>query len=154
MKKKIAAILLSMAVMTAASACGGNGSVSDREPNETTAARIENTDSETESTEASSDEISEEVTEETAEETTTAALETIAPRPAEIPFDNDAYTEFAEPVAYNVINDTVAYADSALVTVEREIPAGGMVIGLGSDENYIITDAQEFVPLADLETMQ
>ena len=146
MKRMMIAAVMAAVMMTAAG-CPA------QPPEETVATTPAQT--ETQATTEEVTEESEEPSEEATEEETEAPVEetTIAPRPAEIAFSDEAYTEFAEPVAYNVVNDTVAYRDSALVTVNREIPAGGMVIGLGSDGNYIITDSQEFVPLADLEEM-
>lgn len=74
--------------------------------------------------------------------------------PTGIPFDNNNYTEFEEPVAYNVLSDTDAYTDTDVNEYAMTYVEGSMVIGVATDGHYLVLDNRYVMEMDNLEPMQ
>ncbi len=71
-----------------------------------------------------------------------------------VAFNHDAYSEFAEPVYYDVTADAPAYADVGLNSIAMTYVQGSMVMGVATDGYYIVLDSGYVVDGQYLEAVE
>lgn len=71
--------------------------------------------------------------------------------PTGVPLNRDTYVEFTSPVAYTVIKDADAYVDTSVQTYARTYKEGTVVVGVATDDHYVILDDGSVVESVNLE---
>jgi hypothetical protein len=68
--------------------------------------------------------------------------------PTGAPLNQDNYSEFAEPVMYEVIEDCITWSGNDLQTSGGDLVQGSLVSGVATDGTYLILDDQRVVELS------
>lgn len=74
--------------------------------------------------------------------------------PTGIPLDEDSYSEFDEPVMYEVLEDCITWSGNDVQTSGGDLVAGSIVTAVASDGNYLILDDQRVVEASHLQIFQ
>ena len=74
--------------------------------------------------------------------------------PTGVPLNEGAYTEFTEPVMYEVIEDCITWSGNDVQTSGGDLVQGSIVNGVATDGNYLILDDQRVVELSHLQLFE
>ncbi|MBR1797495.1 MAG: hypothetical protein IJ757_05760 [Clostridiales bacterium] len=74
--------------------------------------------------------------------------------PTGVPLNQDAYTEFSEPVMYEVIEDCITWSGNDVQTSGGDLYTGSLVTAVASDGNYLILDDQRVVEASHLQLFE
>lgn len=74
--------------------------------------------------------------------------------PTGVPLAEDDYTEFSEPVMYEVIEDCITWSGNDVQTSGGDLVQGSIVNGVATDGNYIILDDQRVVEASHLQLFE
>ena len=74
--------------------------------------------------------------------------------PTGIPLNEDNYSEFDEPVMYEVIEDCVTWSGNDVQTSGGDLVQGSIVSAVATDGNYLILDDQRVVEASHLQQFQ
>jgi len=85
---------------------------------------------------------------------TVAGGENTGAFPTGVPLDEDEYTEFSEPVMYEVIEDCITWSGNDVQTSGGDLVQGSIVNGVATDGNYIILDDQRVVEASHLQLFE
>ena len=74
--------------------------------------------------------------------------------PTGVPLDEDSYTEFSEPVMYEVIEDCITWSGNDVQTSGGDLVQGSIVNAVAEDGNYLILDDQRVVEASHLQLFE
>ena len=74
--------------------------------------------------------------------------------PTGVPLNQDAYTEFSEPVMYEVIEDCITWSGNDVQTSGGDLVQGSLVTGVATDGTYLILDDQRVVELTHVQLFE
>ena len=74
--------------------------------------------------------------------------------PTGAPLNQDNYTEFSEPVMYEVTEDCITWSGNDLQTSGGDLVQGSLVSGVATDGTYLILDDQRVVELSHLTVFE
>lgn len=74
--------------------------------------------------------------------------------PTGVPLNQDAYTEFSEPVMYEVIEDCITWSGNDVQTSGGDLVQGSIVNAVAEDGNYLILDDQRVVEASHLQLFE
>lgn len=74
--------------------------------------------------------------------------------PTGVPLDEDEYTEFSEPVMYEVLEDCITWSGNDVQTSGGDLVQGSIVNGVATDGTYLILDDQRVVELSHLQLFE
>lgn len=74
--------------------------------------------------------------------------------PTGAPLNQDSYSEFAEPVMYEVIEDCITWSGNDLQTSGGDLVQGSLVSGVATDGTYLILDDQRVVELSHVTVFE
>ncbi|MCR5200605.1 MAG: hypothetical protein K6C38_05750 [Saccharofermentans sp.] len=141
MKKKI---LLTMAIVAAIAVAGCGGDTAETSEAAETQAPVAQTEAAAPTEEPLAPII--------AGDTQAAAGE--AAFPTGVPLNQDAYTEFSEPVMYEVIEDCITWSGNDVQTSGGDLVQGSIVNAVAEDGNYLILDDQRVVEASHLQLFE
>lgn len=74
--------------------------------------------------------------------------------PTGAPLNQDNYTEFTEPVMYEVTEDCITWSGNDLQTSGGDLVQGSLVSGVATDGTYLILDDQRVVELSHVTVFE